>query len=149
MGNIFNDTDFNNIVNRIKLISKESERQWGQMSIEEMLAHCVTQLRMALGEVTSQPQGSFVMRTAIGKWLAFSDIPWPKNSNTPIEMNVKKSSIQIKPIEREKEELVHYLNLTRNSSQLTPHPFFGALTKKEWGQLIYKHLDHHLKQFRK
>jgi hypothetical protein len=149
MGNIFNDTDFHNIVDRIKLISKESEKQWGQMSIEEMLAHCITQMRMALGEVTSQPQGSFVMRTVIGKWLAFSDIPWPKGSNTPIEMNVKKSSIQIKPIEREQEELVHYLNLVRNSSQLSPHPFFGALNQKEWGQLIYKHLDHHLKQFRK
>jgi len=149
MGNIFNDTDFNKILDRIKLIAKESEKQWGQMSIEEMLAHCITQLRMALGEVTSQPQGSFVMRTAVGKWLAFSDIPWPKGSNTPIEMNVEKSSIQIKPIEREKEELVHYLNLTRNSSQLRPHPFFGTLNQKEWGQLIYKHLDHHLKQFRK
>jgi|688.fasta_scaffold1813911_1 hypothetical protein len=98
MGNIFNDTDFHIIVNRIKLISKESERQWAQMSIEEMLAHCVTQLRIDLGEVTSQPQGSFVMRTAIWKWLAFSDVPWPKGYNTPIEMNVKKSSIEIKPI---------------------------------------------------
>ncbi len=147
MGNIFNETDFHKIVNRIKLISKESERQWGQMSIEEMLAHCITQLRMALGEVPSQPQGSFVMRTAIGKWLAFSDIPWPKGSNTPIEMNVKKSSIEIKPVEKEKEHLVLYLNLIRNSSRLSPHPFFGNLNQNEWGQLIYKHLDHHLKQF--
>jgi hypothetical protein len=32
MGNIFYDTDFHNIVNRIKLISKESERQWGHMA---------------------------------------------------------------------------------------------------------------------
>jgi len=149
MGNIFNDTDFKKIVDRIKLIAKESEKQWGQMSIEEMLAHCITQLRMALGEVASQPQGSFMMRTAIGKWLAFSDIPWPKGSNTPIEMNVKKSSIQIKPVAKEKEDLVLYLNLIRNSSQLSPHPFFGPLTQKEWGKLIYKHLDHHLKQFRK
>jgi hypothetical protein len=54
MGNIFNDTDFHKIVNRIKYISKEDKRQWGQMSVEEMLAHCVTQLRIALGEVTSQ-----------------------------------------------------------------------------------------------
>lgn len=147
MGNIFNDTDFHKIVNRIKYISKEDKRQWGQMSVEEMLAHCVTQLRIALGEVTSQPQETLMMWTAIGKWVAFSDIPWPKGSNTPFEMNVKKSNIQIKSEGEEKEDLVHYLNLTRNSSQLSAHPFFGTLTKKEWGQLIYKHLDHHLKQF--
>ena len=28
-----------------------------------------------------------------------------------------------------------------------PHPFFGKLTPEQWGKGIYKHLDHHLKQF--
>ena len=28
-----------------------------------------------------------------------------------------------------------------------PHPFFGKLTPDEWAQLMYKHLDHHLRQF--
>ena len=28
------------------------------------------------------------------------------------------------------------------------HPFFGKLTAEEWNTLQYKHLDHHLTQFR-
>lgn len=28
-----------------------------------------------------------------------------------------------------------------------PHSFFGRLTPDEWGILMYKHLDHHLRQF--
>ena len=28
-----------------------------------------------------------------------------------------------------------------------PHPFFGRFTKAQWGQNLYKHLDHHLRQF--
>ena len=28
-----------------------------------------------------------------------------------------------------------------------PHAFFGKLTKEEWGIVMYKHLDHHLRQF--
>jgi hypothetical protein len=28
-----------------------------------------------------------------------------------------------------------------------PHQFFGKLTPDEWGRLMYKHLDHHLRQF--
>jgi hypothetical protein len=28
-----------------------------------------------------------------------------------------------------------------------PHSFFGKLTQEQWGILIYKHLDHHLRQF--
>jgi hypothetical protein len=27
------------------------------------------------------------------------------------------------------------------------HAFFGKMTGKEWGELMYKHLDHHLQQF--
>jgi hypothetical protein len=28
-----------------------------------------------------------------------------------------------------------------------PHPFFGALSPKQWALLMGKHLDHHLRQF--
>jgi hypothetical protein len=28
-----------------------------------------------------------------------------------------------------------------------PHSFFGKLTPNEWGVGMYKHLDHHLRQF--
>jgi transposase InsO family protein len=28
-----------------------------------------------------------------------------------------------------------------------PHSFFGPLTPAEWAEIMYKHLDHHLRQF--
>jgi len=28
-----------------------------------------------------------------------------------------------------------------------PHSFFGRLKPEEWATLMYKHLDHHLRQF--
>jgi hypothetical protein len=28
-----------------------------------------------------------------------------------------------------------------------PHAFFGSLTPDQWAVLMYKHLDHHLRQF--
>ena len=28
-----------------------------------------------------------------------------------------------------------------------PHPFFGKVTPREWSIGMYKHLDHHLRQF--
>jgi hypothetical protein len=28
-----------------------------------------------------------------------------------------------------------------------PHSFFGKMTPEEWSILMYKHLDHHLRQF--
>jgi len=28
-----------------------------------------------------------------------------------------------------------------------PHPFFGSLTPHAWSRGMFKHLDHHLRQF--
>jgi hypothetical protein len=28
-----------------------------------------------------------------------------------------------------------------------PHPFFGPLSPGEWDRLMWKHIDHHLRQF--
>jgi hypothetical protein len=28
-----------------------------------------------------------------------------------------------------------------------PHPFFGPLKPQQWAILMYKHIDHHLRQF--
>ena len=28
-----------------------------------------------------------------------------------------------------------------------PHPMFGAFTSEQWGRAMWKHLDHHLRQF--
>ena len=30
---------------------------------------------------------------------------------------------------------------------ITQHPFWGKLTEEDWNTLMWKHLDHHLKQF--
>ncbi len=66
---------------------------------------------------------------------------------TPSEMNKNKNSFQLKDIETEKGELISYLDKVMGATILFPHPFFGSLSRKEWGQLIYKHIDHHLQQF--
>jgi len=147
MKNIYHQPDYNEIVDRIKMLASTNHRLWGQMNLPQMLTHCTAQLRLALGELASAPQGSFMMRTAIGKWIAFSAIPWPKDSNTPHEMNVTKGSLATTDVESGKMELLRYLNKVAGATQLSPHPFFGILSRDEWGRLIYKHIDHHLKQF--
>jgi Ca2+-binding EF-hand superfamily protein len=44
-------------------------------------------------------------------------------------------------------ELVDEFNRLDSRDMWHPHPAFGSFTKEQWGQLQYKHLDHHLKQF--
>lgn len=35
----------------------------------------------------------------------------------------------------------------RSSITCHEHPFFGKMTGEDWGHLMYKHLDHHFRQF--
>ena len=46
-----------------------------------------------------------------------------------------------------KKKLLDLPEKAKGKKQLQPHPFFGNLNRKELGGLIYKHPDHHLKQF--
>ncbi len=35
----------------------------------------------------------------------------------------------------------------RTAAACKPHPTFGKMTPKEWGELLLIHVDYHLKQF--
>ncbi len=56
-----------------------------------------------------------------------------------------------KDFEKTKKELLDtikkYTSLNPENINNKLHPFFGKLTYEEWGVLIYKHFNHHLKQF--
>lgn len=141
------ESDYLQIKNRIKSLSASSTRKWGGMKLDQMLSHCTTQLEIALGEKAAEIQGPAIMRSRLGKWISLTAIPWPKGSFTPKEMNMVKLGINSEDIEDKKKRLLEYLERSQKEKELKAHPFFGSLTRKEWSRLIYKHLDHHLRQF--
>jgi hypothetical protein len=50
----------------------------------------------------------------------------------------------------EKDSLVmwleRFISVSENLSY-KPHPFLGKMNREEWGILVHKHIDHHLRQF--
>lgn len=147
MRNIQVATDLNEIKNRIKSLSPHHSAKWGLMNLQEMLMHCTKQLQLALGEIKADNQGSMIMRTKLGRWISLSAIPWPRSVLTPKEMNMAKQKLVLTEVESEKTIILDYLDKVKQAENLEPHPFFGKLSRQEWARLVYKHLDHHLKQF--
>jgi len=45
------------------------------------------------------------------------------------------------------QKLILEVYAVRDRKEWNPHPLFGAFTSQQWGQMQYKHLDHHLRQF--
>ena len=75
------------------------------------------------------------------------EAPYAHSSKTAPQFIIKEA----KDFEPEKKRLINYINKTQ---QLGEKHFdkresnsFGELTKTEWNNMLYKHLDHHLSQF--
>ena len=75
------------------------------------------------------------------------DKPFSKGSPTSEEIKVT----DVRNFEIEKQRLIQRIGEFSNGGEagctLHPHPFFGNLTPTEWSKGMYKHTDHHLKQF--
>ncbi len=146
--NIFTSEDYTSIINRIYNISVNSTRKWGTMSAPEMLKHCSLQLQMGLNQIPfTGYEGSFVLKTAIGQYIALYLAPWRFGVTSPTRMNVKTNNIAVQEVEIEKKTLLDLLAQVQQVNTLSSHPLLGKLNKKNWGRLIWKHLNHHLKQF--
>lgn len=146
--NIFNPSDYQGVLNRINSLSKDNKRKWGTISLNQMLAHCSLQLKLGLGIIEQTGfEGSSIMRTWFGRWSFFYVMPWTKGLPTPSKMDIIKNKIPSHEFESEKKELLELLKQVQKNQNLNPHPFFGLTSQKDWGRLIWKHLDYHLKQF--
>jgi hypothetical protein len=145
--NIFNADDYAAIIKRIEALTPNAQRKWGTMTLPQMLEHCILQLKLALGIITNNEKKTSFLNTAFGRWMALYIAPWPKGGATPQAMNVTLNMTAIDEVTVEKERLLQLLQTVQQHNHFQPHPFFGAVNKKDWGRLIWKHLNHHLKQF--
>ncbi|MRN56670.1 DUF1569 domain-containing protein [Paenibacillus monticola] len=135
------------ILNRIEKLSPNSKPQWGTMNAAQMLAHCSSFQDIPMGN--SFPPRSWLGRL-IGRFvkpISYNDKPIPHNMSTIPTILISDN----KDFETEKEKLKQrILTFQSNGPEKCsshPHPFFGKITPEQWGKVIYKHLDHHLRQF--
>ena len=146
--NIFTEADYYSIVLRINRLTAQSQRRWGKMNLAQMLEHCAVQLKLGLGILpVTKTEGIFLYRTAPGRWLSLFVIPWPNGFQTPSAMNMLTNHMPVASFDEEKVQLLTLLQQVIQKQSLARHPFYGPLNKKDWGRLIWVHLDHHLRQF--
>ncbi|WP_347553027.1 DUF1569 domain-containing protein (plasmid) [Pseudalkalibacillus hwajinpoensis] len=147
MKNIFNQLESEEILNRIDKLSPNSKPQWGKMDVAQMLAHCSSFQDIALGN--SFPARGW-LGILIGKFVKpifYDDKPLPQNMSTiPTILIVDKKEFETEK-EKLKQKIITFQSNGSEKCTTHPHPFFGKLTSEQWGKGIYKHLDHHLKQF--
>jgi Protein of unknown function (DUF1569) len=150
MKNILNETDYVTITQRINSLSQQSKRRWGKMNVEQMLAHCSDQIRLALAQKQPHEQPNFFNRNVMkyfGLWLP--RIPL-RNLKAPVDMNQKFYGTASSNISTEQQNLIELISTFRTAKEnfkFQSHPMYGKLNRKQWGRFMYVHIDHHLRQF--
>lgn len=148
MKNLFETGRVEEVKGRIALLGPDSARQWGTMKPAQAMEHCSRGMEMALGDKT--PPRVLVGRILgwIVKPLALgNDEPMRRNSPTAKELVV----MDERDLGTERTRLCGLIDRFAAAGPkgctTHPHAFFGPLTPDEWAILMYKHLDHHLRQF--
>lgn len=147
MKNLFEPDTVNEVVTRIDQLQPTAERQWGQMNVAQMLAHCSSAMDMALG--TSNLPRVFVGRL-IGRWVKsiyVNEKPFSRGNPTARELVISAQRDFLCEQTQLKEKVTQFQLGGEAKCTRHPHPFFGTLTPQEWARGMYKHLDHHLRQF--
>jgi len=148
MKNLFDAATATEIKNRIARLEPGCERQWGKMNAAQAMAHCATTMEWAVGD-------SFAPRMFVGRILGplvkskvlKDDAPMRRNTPTAKSLVVANE----RDLGKERQRLCALIDRFSEGGPKGctqhAHTFFGPLTPEEWARLMYKHLDHHLRQF--
>jgi hypothetical protein len=145
MKSLFNPRDHHELQDRVQRLRTDLQPQWGRMSAVQMVAHLADSLRMASGELEVAPRKVPFRYSPLKEFVLYV-LPIPKELPTSPELIARKPG----DFTTEVAELREQLNgiVQRGAEALAPeHPAFGTLSARQWGVLIYRHMDHHLRQF--
>jgi Protein of unknown function (DUF1569) len=134
--------------NRVLRITAANPRQWGTMTVSQMLHHLNLACGGSLG-FYALPDESYPVSRTVFRWILVDWFPeqpiglrLPKGFKIPHDAQFD--------FDFEKQQLLKILDAAwraRSAADWGPHPMFGKMTAPEWGKLLQIHIDYHLKQF--
>jgi hypothetical protein len=147
MKNLFQSEAVEEVVSQIDKLRPASQRQWGKMDVGQMMAHCSAALDMASGRVNPPRIFLGLLIGPLVKPIYTNEKPFSQNNPTDKTLVVSDQRDFASEQERLKLWVRQFHQDGETRCTRHPHPFFGALSPQEWSRGMYKHLDHHLRQF--
>jgi hypothetical protein len=147
MKTLFDDADRASLLQRLGALQADSPRQWGKMNPAQMVTHCARAIEAATGD---RPMKQKLIGKILMPFLRKSILgekPFSKNGPTDPSFIVADE----REFSTERQKLVDliakFVQRGPEAAAKETHAFFGAMTGQEWGETMYKHIDHHLQQF--
>lgn len=147
MKTLFNPGDRDAIERRLMQLTPDTPRLWGKMTPAQMLCHCALALETGTGDRPMKQKFIGKLLMPFFRSSILGEKPFSRNSPTDPAFIVAGE----RELAAERTRLLGLIErFTRNgpdSAGNQTHAFFGKMTGAEWGELMHKHLDHHLQQF--
>jgi hypothetical protein len=145
--NLYDDEVYDTIVDRIHKLRQENIPKWGKMNAAQMMAHCSEVVEVYNGK--KELQTSFFSRLFKGyiKKIVVGPKPYKKNAPTAPQFKITSEQDFYPEKARLLEVIDVFYHMEKDEAEQMEHPLFGKMTLEERGWAIYKHLDHHLRQF--
>ncbi len=133
---------------RIHNLRPDSAARWGMMNAGSMLQHCrlITESMMRQKEAVQAPS---LKQRIIRSLILNGIIKLPQGRPMPKHIADQMAAAGIGEFESEKAGLQQALRTFSafEGPMNGAHPFFGKMSRKDWGRFAWVHLDHHLRQF--
>jgi hypothetical protein len=143
---IFNSGDCGELLARLDRLRPDAKVQWGKLTAPRMICHLSDSLRVAGGEVPSEFKPGFLANPIV-RWLLAYVVPFPKErAQTAPEMLLTQPANWEADLSTVREQL-HAAARRGPHGKWARHPAFGDVSGTLYGVFIYKHFDHHLRQF--
>jgi len=147
MQSLFNPADREALSMRVATLGPDASRQWGTMAPAQMLLHCAIGLEAATGDRPMKQAflGKLVTPFILGSVLGEK----PLRRNVPTDPSFVVSDPREFEVERTRLATLidRFIRRGPEAAAQETHAFFGRLSGDQWGRLMFKHLDHHLRQF--
>jgi hypothetical protein len=146
MKSIFDEESRANLITRVDSLTEHSTAQWGKMNVYQMIKHCSTWEEMVQGKHRYKQMfmGRIFGRMVL-KSVLKDERPLKHNTPTIPDLIIREKGGNISTQKAEWISRIQEYSTFSNPGFV--HVFFGKMTEQQVGQLVYKHIDHHLRQF--
>ena len=145
MKSIWQDEDRRAINERVGKLAWDRRAEWGKFTAPKMICHLAESLKMAMGDLKVAPRRVPIRYPPLKQFIVYL-APFPKGVPTAPELLARAPSEWTNDV-ADVQALLARAGSSRTTDTWPEHPAFGKLSRRAWGVLIYRHMDHHLKQF--
>ena len=146
MKTLWNARDRESLLARVERLRPDAPARWGRFTAPKMLAHVNDALRMSSGTLPTSLKRT-PLRFPVLKHAAVYFAPWPKGVPTAPELLSRGETAEWEA-ERAAFPIAVAGFVGRPKDATLPlHPAFWRLSRRAWGRLAWRHIDHHFRQF--